>query len=152
MSSNWRNRPRPTEKSVEQVVRITGYPGKSTEDETAAAKLIVATKRGNARGAKGLAASNVFINGREGCDDKATHHAAGPATKTVRQGEGRPIVAILGTVWPRLQTRHAPDGLSAGQAKRRRSRYGWSDVRGHRSRRCGVLSRPASRGAGAALL
>jgi hypothetical protein len=66
MFSNWRNRPRPIEKSVEQVGRITGDPGKSTDDETAAAKLVIATKRGNARGAKGLAASNVFINGRQG--------------------------------------------------------------------------------------
>src|ERR1700732_2473492 len=36
----------------------------------------------------GLAASDVFNKGRQGCDDKDTHHAAGPATKTVRQGEG----------------------------------------------------------------
>ena len=53
MSSNWRNRPRPIEQLVEQVSRITGNPGKSTEDETAAARLGVATKRGNARGARG---------------------------------------------------------------------------------------------------
>src|SRR5450759_3062243 len=38
MSSHWRNRPRPTETSVEQVSRITGDPGKSAEDETAAAR------------------------------------------------------------------------------------------------------------------
>jgi hypothetical protein len=43
-----------------------------------------------------------------------------PATKTVCQGEGRTIVAILGVVWPRLQTRDAPRGLLAGQAERRR--------------------------------
>src|SRR5712691_10295252 len=52
MSSNWRNRPRPIEQSVEQVSCITGDPGKSAEDETATARLGVATKRGNARGAK----------------------------------------------------------------------------------------------------
>jgi len=43
----------PPEKLVEQVSRITGDLGKSAEDETAAARLAVATKRGNARGAKG---------------------------------------------------------------------------------------------------
>jgi hypothetical protein len=53
MSSNWRNRLRPIEKSVEQVGRITGATGKSIEDETVAARLVVAEKRGNARGAKG---------------------------------------------------------------------------------------------------
>jgi hypothetical protein len=36
-----------------KVGRITGGPGKSVEDETVAAGLVVALKRGNARGAKG---------------------------------------------------------------------------------------------------
>jgi hypothetical protein len=37
---------------VEQVSRITGNPGKSADGETAAAGLVVARKRGNARGAE----------------------------------------------------------------------------------------------------
>src|SRR5215813_11668840 len=69
----------PPRKSVEQVSRITGDPGKSAEDETAAARLVVAMKRSNDRRAKGLAVSDVFFKGRQGCDDKDTHHAAGPA-------------------------------------------------------------------------
>jgi hypothetical protein len=36
-----------------KVGRITGSPGKSTEDETVAAGSVVAMKRSNARGAKG---------------------------------------------------------------------------------------------------
>src|SRR2546425_10039778 len=62
MSSNWRNRPRPIEPSVEQVSRITGNPGKSAEDETAAARLVVAMKRGNARGAKEPCCTDVGVN------------------------------------------------------------------------------------------
>ena len=42
MSSNWRNRLRPAEKSAEQVGRISGATGKSIEDETVAARLVVA--------------------------------------------------------------------------------------------------------------
>src|SRR6516225_6272955 len=42
----------PSRKSVEQVSRITGNPGKSADGETAAAGLVVARKRGNARGAE----------------------------------------------------------------------------------------------------
>jgi hypothetical protein len=66
MSSNWRNRPRPTEKSVEQSSRITGSPGKSAEDETAAARLVVARKRVTPVEQRSLAASNVFDNGEAG--------------------------------------------------------------------------------------
>ena len=66
MSSNWRNRPRPIEKSVEQVSRITGEPGKSAEGETAAARLAVATKRGNARGAKGPCCIRCLHQGEAG--------------------------------------------------------------------------------------
>jgi hypothetical protein len=66
MLSNWRNRPRPTEKSVEQSSRITGSPGKSAEDETAAARLVVARKRVTPVERRGLAASNVFETGRQG--------------------------------------------------------------------------------------
>jgi hypothetical protein len=66
MSSNWRNRPRPTEKSVEQVSRITGTPGKSAGDETVAARLVVAGKRGTPVERRGLAASDVFNKGEAG--------------------------------------------------------------------------------------
>src|SRR5712691_10971533 len=45
-----------------QVGRITGTPGKSAEDETAAARLVVATKRGNARGAKEPCCTDVGVN------------------------------------------------------------------------------------------
>jgi hypothetical protein len=66
MLSNWRNRPRPVEASTEQVSRITGDPGKSIEDETAAARLVVARKRVTPVERRGLAASNVFNSGRQG--------------------------------------------------------------------------------------
>jgi hypothetical protein len=51
---------------VEQVGRITGNPGKSTEDETAAARLVVARKRVTPVERRGLAASKVFNKGRQG--------------------------------------------------------------------------------------
>ena len=38
---------------MEQLDRITGTTGKSTEGETVAARFVVAMKRGNACGAKG---------------------------------------------------------------------------------------------------
>jgi hypothetical protein len=66
MSSNWRNRPRPIEQSVEQVRRITGDPGKSAEDETAAARPVIARKRVTPVERRGLAASNVFNDGEAG--------------------------------------------------------------------------------------
>ena len=62
MLSNWRSRPRPIEKSVEQLGRITGSTGKSAEGETVADRPEVVLKRGNARGAKGPCCSNVFDN------------------------------------------------------------------------------------------
>ncbi len=64
MLSNWRNRPRPAEKKHRrsQVGRITGTSGKSAEDETVAARFVVATKRGNARGAKEPCCTDVGVN------------------------------------------------------------------------------------------
>ena len=52
MQSNWRSPPRPVAKSAEQRSRITGDTGKSAEDERVSVGLVVAGKRGNARGAK----------------------------------------------------------------------------------------------------
>ena len=51
---------------MEQVSRITGDPGKSTEGETAAARLVVARKRGNARGAKGPCCIECLQQGEAG--------------------------------------------------------------------------------------
>jgi hypothetical protein len=42
----------PSRNRWSKVGRITGNTGKSIEDETVAAGLVVAVKRGNARGAK----------------------------------------------------------------------------------------------------
>ena len=53
MLSNWRNRPRPIEKSVEQGSWYNRQTGKASEGETVTARPVVAAKRGNARGAKG---------------------------------------------------------------------------------------------------
>ena len=78
-----------------QVGRITGNPGKSAEDETVAAGLAVAVKRGNARGAKEPYCTDVGVNGRQGWLDKPTHHAARPETPTVRYGEGCDSVATV---------------------------------------------------------
>jgi hypothetical protein len=52
MLSNWRNPPRPVEKSAEQRSRITGNTGKSVDGERVSAGFIVAMKRSNVRGAK----------------------------------------------------------------------------------------------------
>jgi len=51
---------------MDQLSRITGDPGKSTEGETAAARLVVARKRVTPVEQRGLAASNVFNKGRQG--------------------------------------------------------------------------------------
>jgi hypothetical protein len=51
---------------MEQLSRITGDPGKSTEGETVAARLVVARKRVTPVERRGLAASNVFNKGRQG--------------------------------------------------------------------------------------
>jgi hypothetical protein len=45
MLSNWRNPPRPVEKSAEQGSRITGNTGKSADGERVSAGPIVAVKR-----------------------------------------------------------------------------------------------------------
>jgi hypothetical protein len=50
--SNWRNPPRPDEKSAEQGSRITGATGKSVDGERVSEGHIVAKKRSNVRGAK----------------------------------------------------------------------------------------------------
>ena len=52
-SSNWRDPPRPIEKSVEQPAPVTGEPGEWGGGERESSGSVVATKRGNARGAKG---------------------------------------------------------------------------------------------------
>jgi hypothetical protein len=52
MLSNWRNRPRPIEKSVEQGSLYNRRNREAGEGETVTARPVVAVKRGNARGAK----------------------------------------------------------------------------------------------------
>jgi hypothetical protein len=52
MLSNWRNPPRPVEKSAEQGSRITGNTGKSVDGERESAGSVIARKRSNVRGAK----------------------------------------------------------------------------------------------------
>jgi len=54
MPSNWRDPPRPGAKSPEQGSRITGDTGKSAEGERGSAGFVVAMKRSNDRGAKGV--------------------------------------------------------------------------------------------------
>ena len=51
--SNWRDPPRPGEKSTEQGRPYNRYTGKAAEGERESDGSIVASKRGNARGAKG---------------------------------------------------------------------------------------------------
>ena len=51
MPSNWRNPPRPGEKSAEQGNRITGNTGKSVDGERDSAGSVVARKRSNVCGA-----------------------------------------------------------------------------------------------------
>ena len=58
MLSNWRNPPRPVEKSSEQGSRITGDTGKSVDGERDSAGSVVARKRSNVRGAKRPAGCN----------------------------------------------------------------------------------------------
>jgi hypothetical protein len=62
MPSNWRNRPRPAATAAEPGRSYNRTPGKSAEDETAAARLVVAMKRCNARGAKEPCCIDVGVN------------------------------------------------------------------------------------------
>ena len=78
----------PLEKSAEPGRSYNRRTGKSAEDETVAAGLAVAVKRGNARGAKEPYCIDVGVNGRQGWLDKPTQYAARPETTTVRHGEG----------------------------------------------------------------
>src|SRR5215510_176585 len=88
-----------------KVSRITGNPGKSTEDERVAEGSVVVVKRGNACGAKGpYCLSHLRQHGRQGCDDNNTHQSARPAPEDIRQGEGGTVLAVLGPVCLCLQT------------------------------------------------
>src|SRR3954470_21562717 len=90
------------ERAEAVVGRITGSTGKSADDERVSDGSIVATKRGNARGAKGPCCSYLFRqHGRQGRDDKAAHSSAGPEKEDLHQGEGRYGLALLGPVRPR---------------------------------------------------
>src|SRR5262245_35715505 len=79
----------PARKGGSWVGRITGSTGKSADDERVSDGPVVATKRGNARGAKGPCCSGFLRrHGRQGCRDKSTHRSARPETGDIRQGEG----------------------------------------------------------------
>ena len=87
--ATWRNRPRPA--------ATTAEPGRSynrdfreiSRRRDGAARLVVATKRSNVRGAKEPCCTDVGVKkGRQGWIDKPAQHAAGPETTTVRHGEG----------------------------------------------------------------
>ena len=61
---NWRDPPRPVEKSAEQLDPISGNV-KWAEGERESAGPVGARKRGNARGAKGPCCSWFFDDGRQ---------------------------------------------------------------------------------------
>src|SRR5437773_825754 len=67
----------PARKGGSWVGRITGTTGKSADDERVADGLVVASRRGNARGAKEPCCSYLFQqHGRQGRDDKDAHQSA----------------------------------------------------------------------------
>src|SRR5262245_4577800 len=106
----------PTRKGGSGVGRITGNTGKSADDERVTEGSVVATKRSNARGAKGPCCSTFFRpHGRQGRDDKDAHRSARPEAEDLHQGEGRHGLALLGPVRPRLQEGNAARSLRAGQ-------------------------------------
>src|SRR5215467_9518263 len=120
MSSNWRNRLRPIGKTGGARDRITGKTGKSIEDETVAARPVIAERRSNVRGAKGPCCTECRNQqGRQGRDDKGVHQSARPETKTIRQGEDRTNLAVLGFVCARLQEGDPSGSLSVSQSQRR---------------------------------
>src|SRR5262245_729443 len=95
----------PTGNGGSWVGRITGSTGKSADGERVAEGLVVATKRSNARGAKGPCCSSFFrLHGRQGRDDKDAHRSARPEAEDLHQGEGRHGLALLGP---------APGGIGA---------------------------------------
>jgi len=73
--------------------------------------------------------------GRQGCHDNSAHSAARSAAEDLRQGEGRTVLALLGTLRPCVQAGDAPDSVRDGEGEPRRPRDRRGDVRGHRSQR-----------------
>jgi len=58
--------------------------------------------------------------GRQGRHDNSAHQSARPATEDLRQGEGRTVLALLGTVRPRGQTGDTPHGVRGSEGEQRR--------------------------------
>ena len=70
--------------------------------------------------------------GRQGRHDNSVHSTARPATEDLRQGEGRTVLAVLGTLRPCVQAGNAPGSVRGGEGEPRRPRDRRGDVRGHR--------------------
>src|ERR1700756_2322003 len=110
MLSNWRNPPRPVEKSGEQGSRITGNTGKSVDGERDSAGSVVARKRVTPVEPRDPAVCSGSNNtGGKGENDKDTRQFARPEKEPIRQGEGGTSLAFLGAVRPYLQ-----DGNASG--------------------------------------
>ena len=73
--------------------------------------------------------------GRQGCHDNSVHQSARPATEDLRQGEGRTVLALLGTVRPCVQGGDASRCLCLDKGEQRGARDRRRHVRGHRSQR-----------------
>ena len=136
MSSNWRNRPRPTvRKGVERVSRITGPPGKSAEGaETAAARLVVARKTGKRPWREGALLhrmSSTQGGKRVRSTKRQALRAAGPATKTCdvkakAEPKWRFFRVCMATFL--LKRKTLPRRLRASRSTgRRRFRHRWGD-------------------------
>src|SRR6516165_369138 len=102
-----------------RVDRITGSTGKSIEGERVTDGFVVALKRGNARGAKEpWCLRSLRPQGRLGRDDKGVHRFAGPEAENIRQGEGRDVLEVLGTLCPRLQAGNSARSVCVGPKER----------------------------------
>src|SRR5208282_5157231 len=123
-----------------RVDRITGSTGKSIEGERVTDGFEVASKRGNACGAKEpFCLRGLRPQGRQGRADKGVHRSAGPEAENIRQGEGRDVLEGRGALRPRLLVGHSTRGVCGGQKERWVSGKWRGGLRSHRSaRRRGV--------------
>ncbi len=95
----------------------TSREAKCREDESLTDGLVVATKRGNARRAKGPYRRQSEHEARHARDDKAHDQSARASSEDRPSGEIRPDASLLGIACPCREARHARSRVPGGEAQ-----------------------------------
>src|SRR6202034_2584926 len=106
----------PRGKPAEQGSRAS-RKAKCGEGESLTDGPVVATQRGNARGAKGPCRRRSEQGARQERDDKAHHQSAGASREDRPPGEVRPSASLLGDARPPREARHARSRVHGGEAE-----------------------------------